>query len=176
RDIGYELGLVDQKTYEAFQVKREAIEKTISHLEATTVKPGQEVNELLTGLGSVPLRQPATLSDLMRRPELTFDDLKDLIGIESGISDDVSHEVQVQVKYKGYIERQMEQVERFKRIESVDLPEEIDYAEFSGLSNEVVEKLTRIRPKSLGQASRISGITPAAISVLQVHLKKIGLL
>ncbi len=176
RDIGYELGLVDQKTYEAFQAKREAVEKTISHLEATTVKPGQEVNVLLTELGSVPLKQPVKLSDLMRRPELTFDDLKDLIDIESGISDDVSHEVQVQVKYKGYIERQMEQVERFKRIESVALPEEIDYAEFSGLSNEVVEKLTRIRPKSLGQASRISGITPAAISVLQVHLKKIGLL
>ncbi|MCK5341540.1 MAG: tRNA uridine-5-carboxymethylaminomethyl(34) synthesis enzyme MnmG, partial [Desulfobulbaceae bacterium] len=176
RDIGYELGLVDQKTYEAFQAKREAVEKTISHLEATTVKPGQEVNVLLTELGSVPLKQPVKLSDLMRRPELTFDDLKDLIDIESGISDDVSHEVQVQVKYKGYIERQMEQVERFKRIESVALPEEIDYAEFSGLSNEVVEKLTRIRPRSLGQASRISGITPAAISVLQVHLKKIGLL
>jgi len=88
----------------------------------------------------------------------------------------VAQEVQLQVKYEGYIQRQHEQIARFKKFEDVLLPEDLDYASFDGLSNEVVEKMTKIRPRSLGQASRISGITPAAISVLQIHLKKMGLI
>ncbi|EKD36609.1 MAG: tRNA uridine 5-carboxymethylaminomethyl modification enzyme GidA, partial [uncultured bacterium] len=119
-------------------------------------------------------------ADLLRRPELSIDSFGSLpiASLDrdalTGLSDStVKEEIELQVKFKGYIDRQDEQVVRFKKMESVLLPKNIDYRSLSGLSNEVVEKLTRIQPLSLGQASRISGITPAAISVLQVHLKKL---
>ena len=174
RDIGYKLGLVDTKTYATFKNKREAIEKTMEQLEKTMVKPGQEINALLAGVGSVPLRQACSLKNLLRRPELSLEDLASIAGLEKELSAAVKREVQLQIKYQGYIDRQSEQVERFRKLESIALPDDIAYDTLSGLSNEVIEKLTRIQPRSLGQASRISGITPAAISVLQIHLRKQG--
>ncbi|MBE9519705.1 MAG: tRNA uridine-5-carboxymethylaminomethyl(34) synthesis enzyme MnmG, partial [Proteobacteria bacterium] len=174
RDIGYKLGLVDKQTYEKFQAKRQAIEETLEKLKNTTIKPNPEINSLLEKLGSAPLRQPVNLQDLLRRPEVTFDDLAPLAGLDQPLAMQEKQEVQLQVKYQGYIERQNEQINRFRRLESVALPEEIDYKGLAGLSHEVIEKLTRVRPRSLGQASRISGITPAAISALQIHLRKEG--
>ena len=174
RDIGYELGLVNNQTYKKFQEKRQVINKTLAKFENTTIKPNPEINSLLEKLGSAQLRQPISLKDLLRRPEVTFDDLAQLAKLDQPLAMVEKHEVQLQVKYQGYIERQNEQVERFRRLESVALPEEIDYAELAGLSHEVIEKLSRVRPRSLGQASRISGITPAAISALQIHLRKEG--
>jgi len=110
----------------------------------------------------------------LRRPEVSLEDLAPFAGLDKELSLGVKREVQVQIKYQGYIDRQGEQVARFKKLESVALPDNIAYDTLSGLSAEVTEKLTRIQPRSLGQASRISGITPAAISVLQVHLRKQG--
>lgn len=120
------------------------------------------------------LKQPASLADLLRRPEMRFADLAGVAGKEIEVEEAVREAVQLEVKYQGYIRRQEEQVERFRRLEEVRLPEDMEFAGLAGLSNEVVEKLSRVRPRSLGQASRISGVTPAAISVLQVHLKKAG--
>ena len=176
RDIGHRLGLVDDETYAAFKAKRDAIDNTRGTLKKTTIKPGPEINSLLEGLGSVPLRQKCTLKDLLRRPEVSLEDLAPFAGLPKELSPGVKREVQLQIKYQGYIERQSEQVDRFRKLESVALPDDIAYDTLSGLSTEVVEKLSRIQPRSLGQASRISGITPAAISVLQVHLRKLGLI
>jgi tRNA uridine 5-carboxymethylaminomethyl modification enzyme len=174
RDIGYKLGLVDAKTYKAFTCKREAIESSMNKLAKTIIKPGPVINSLLEKLGSVPLRQTCSQKDLLRRPEVTIADLEPFADLDKGLSPGVKREVQLQIKYQGYIDRQSEQVERFRKLESVALPEDIVYEGLSGLSNEVIEKLTKIQPRSLGQASRISGITPAAISVLQIHLRKQG--
>jgi tRNA uridine 5-carboxymethylaminomethyl modification enzyme len=174
RDIGYKLGLVDAKTYETFKAKRSAIEKSIETLEKTMIKPGPEIDSILEGLGSAPLRQTCSLKDLLRRPEVSLEDLASFAELDKELSPAIMREIQLQIKYQGYIDRQGEQVERFKKLESVALPENIAYSGLSGLSTEVIEKLTRIQPRSLGQASRISGITPAAISVLQIHLRKQG--
>jgi tRNA uridine 5-carboxymethylaminomethyl modification enzyme len=176
RDIGHKLGLVDDETYAAFKIKRDAIRKTREKLEKTTIKPGPHINSLLEGLGSVALRQTCSLKDLLRRPEVSLEDLLPFAGLDKELSPGVKREVQVQIKYQGYIDRQSEQVGRFRKLESVALPDGIAYDTLSGLSAEVIEKLSRIQPRSLGQASRISGITPAAISVLQVHLRKQGLI
>jgi tRNA uridine 5-carboxymethylaminomethyl modification enzyme len=176
REIGYKLGLVDEKTYAAFTAKRDAIAKTMEKLAKTMIKPGPEIDSLLQGLGSVPLRQKCSLKDLLRRPEVSLENLASFAGLDEELPPGVTREVQLQIKYQGYIDRQSEQVDRFRKLESVALPEDLDYDDLSGLSNEVIEKLSRIQPRSLGQASRISGITPAAISVLQIHLRKQGLI
>jgi len=176
REIGYNLGLVDAKTYATFKTKRDAVAKCMQKLAKTMIKPGPEINSVLERLGSVPLRQTCSLKDLLRRPEASFVDLESFAGIDTEFSPAVKREVQLQIKYQGYIDRQSEQVARFRKLESVALPEDITYDTLSGLSNEVIEKLTRIQPRSLGQASRISGITPAAISILQIHLRKQGLI
>jgi tRNA uridine 5-carboxymethylaminomethyl modification enzyme len=176
RDIGHKLGLVDDETYATFKAKRDAIDNTRKKFEKTTIKPGEEINSLLEGLGSVALRQTCSLNDLLRRPEVSLEDLAPFAGLDKDLSPGVKREVQLQIKYQGYIDRQSEQVDRFRKLESVALPDDIVYDTLSGLSTEAIEKLSKIQPRSLGQASRISGITPAAISVLQVHLRKLGLI
>ncbi len=177
RDIGHDLGLVDDDTYAAFCCKRQELSKAMVWLEKTKIKPTVKINEALTVLGSSPLRESVLMADLLRRPEVTVAWLVEISGDEEGqMPFDVAREVQLQIKYQGYIQRQQEQVERFRKFENVQLPNDLDYTGFDGLSNEVVEKLSAIRPRSLGQASRISGITPAAISILQIYLKKANLL
>jgi len=166
--------LVDAKTYKNFTAKREAIARTMAKLAKIMIKPGPGINSLLEGLGSVPLRQACSLQDLLRRPELTLEGLESIAELGQELSGAVKREVQLQIKYQGYIDRQNEQVDRFRKMESIGLPENMAYAGLAGLSTEVIEKLTKIQPRSLGQASRISGITPAAISALQIHLRKQG--
>jgi tRNA uridine 5-carboxymethylaminomethyl modification enzyme len=174
RDLGYKLGLVDASTYKTFRAKRTAIETTMEKLARTMIKPGPKIQALLENLGSVPLRYACSLQDLLRRPEITLEDLEPFAELGSDLAESVKREVQLQVKYQGYIDRQREQVERFRKLESIGLPENLIYKGLAGLSNEVIEKLTKVQPRSLGQASRISGITPAAISALQIHLRKQG--
>jgi len=178
--IGYDIGLLGREKYDLFLAKETAIAQGLALLQSISIKPSTEVNEALALLNSVPLKQKSTLADILRRPELRIEQLaglplpEDLSKAVTELShSEVREEVQLQVKFDGYIQRQSEQVQRFKKMESVTLPTDMEYKGLSGLSNEVVEKLSRVRPHSLGQASRISGITPAAISVLQVHLKKV---
>lgn len=164
--------------YRAFKAKQHEIESGISLLEGTWLKPSGTVDDILAKLNSTGLRQKSSLADLLRRPELTVGNLPELCDpvdrqrIEDLCQSGFREEIQLRVKYKGYIERQTEQVQRFKKLETTRIPENLDYSELSGLSNEVVEKLSRVKPLSLGQASRISGITPAAVSILQIHLRK----
>ena len=175
-EIGYRIGLLDGESYSRFQEKRAAIASGAAWLNQTALKPTPEVNARLTAWGTTPLKQQICLADLLRRPEVTITDLPALTGLELPATAAVWRELQLLVKYEGYVRRQVEQVERFKKFEEVRLPEELDYRSFDGLSNEAVEKLSTIRPRSLGQASRISGVTPAAISILQIYLKKAKLL
>lgn len=176
---GYAIGLLEEQAYRKYQHKQESITRGDDFLNASQIKPTDKISRSLEQMGSVRLKQKSSLADILRRPEISLaklaelplDDamLKPLHEINgSGFSD----EIQLQIKFKGYIDRQQEQVDRFKKMEALALPEDLDYGSMSGLSAEVVEKLSNIRPLSLGQASRISGITPAAISILQVHLKK----
>lgn len=179
--IGFDIGLVKESTYQQFLTKQHDIQDGKNSLETIGIKPTPATNEALTALQSSSIKQKCSLADLLRRPELSIDSFASLPleteerQILTGIlASGVKEEIELQVKFKGYLDRQDEQVTRFKKMESVVLPKNIDYRTLSGLSNEVVEKLTKIQPVSLGQASRISGITPAAISVLQVYLKKMA--
>jgi tRNA uridine 5-carboxymethylaminomethyl modification enzyme len=175
-ETGRGLGLINDESYTLFQQKKKAIDEGVAWLNQTLVRPTAEINERLAGLRSAPLKQQVTLADLLRRPEFTLREIPKITATEIKVAPEVTNEVQIQIKYEGYIVRQKEQVDRFKKVESVLLPDDLRYEGMSGLSNEVIEKLTRIKPRSLGQASRISGITPAALSILQVHLKKANLI
>ena len=177
-EIGHRIGLLPKDEYDFFVAKQKEIDRGIELLESTWLKPSVDIDPILSRLGSTALKQKSSLADLLRRPELTIVDLCELCSdeqrqpVEELSNARFSDDIQLRVKYKGYIDRQNEQVSRFKKLESTRIPPELDYSELSGLSNEVVEKLSRVKPLSLGQASRISGITPAAISILQIHLRK----
>ncbi|HSH12862.1 MAG TPA: tRNA uridine-5-carboxymethylaminomethyl(34) synthesis enzyme MnmG, partial [Desulfurivibrionaceae bacterium] len=173
-EIGRRIGLVDDQAYARFQEKQQAFTAGIAWLENTQITPTAAVNARLAELGSSPLSKQVMLAELLRRPELDLAKVCLAAGVDNPIAGVCREEVQLEVKYSGYIRRQQEQVERFRRFESFILPPDFVYRGLPGLSAEVVEKLSRIRPLSLGQASRISGITPAAIAILQVHLKKLG--
>ncbi len=178
-EIGHRIGLLNEKNYSAFIDKQNGINRGVEFLESVFIRPSNEMNSALAKVNSVKLKKKCSLADILRRPELSITELIDLpleVSVKKEIEkldrSAVKNEVQLQIKFMGYIKRQQEQVERFKKMESLKLPEDLDYKLLSGLSAEVVEKLTNVRPRSLGQASRISGITPAAISILQVHLRK----
>ncbi len=171
---GYQIGLVKEDAYKKLKIKSQIICEELKRLEGTAVYPRSEVNEKLAKLQSAPLRNVATLGDLLKRPELSYQDLCLFDPPASNIPDAVVKQVEIHVKYQGYIDRQQQQVERFKKLEGVVIPPDMDYNEMKGLSQEVREKLLKIKPHTLGQTSRISGITPAAITILTIYLKKMG--
>jgi len=172
-EIGRELGLVDDRRWRAFEIKREAIEREHQRLRATWVRPKQISEHDTMRVFGGPLTREVRAADALRRPEVTYADLMALPAIGPGVADlQVAEQVEIQTKYAGYIERQHDEIERTRRHEETLLPEDIDYASVHGLSSEVQEKLNQIRPVTLGQAGRISGVTPAAISLLLVHLKR----
>jgi tRNA uridine 5-carboxymethylaminomethyl modification enzyme len=174
RDKGYQLGLVSEDDYARYQEKKQAIEHERKRLKSVRVNPHRTVNERLVSLGSSPIKNATTLEELLRRPELSYEDLSVFDSNQPPISPAIAREIEIQVKYQGYIERQEEQVARFKKMERVKIPLSLDFSTIPSLSAEVKEKLSKIQPISLGQASRISGITPAALSILMVYLKKLG--
>ena len=174
RELGHRIGLVSDGLYEKFIQKRKAIERLLALLSDVHLNPRPGVNRTLEGLGLGPINQPATLMDLLKRPGAELKELAELDGRLLSFSRDVAEQATILVKYDGYIRRQMEQVDRGKNSEATEIPSEFDYERVPGLSNEVKEKLTKIRPFSVGQACRISGITPAAISIIQIYLKKWG--
>ncbi len=176
REQGYEIGLVRQEDYKIFCDKKVALEKALSRISDLRVNPTKENNEILYHWGSTPLKKDSSLQEILKRPEIHLKHLFIFDPNLKSLTETVQEQVEIQVKYEGYIKRQMEQIERFKKLEEVNFPEGYDFRSVIGLSTEVVEKLTNIRPYSLGQASRISGVTPAAISILMVNLKKQGYL
>lgn len=175
--IGRELGLVDDKRWRIFNEKFDAIEQERARLQATLIHPAHAQCEAINELLSQPLSREATLEELLRRPEMDYDKLTSIE--ETGphvTSQEVAEQVQIQIKYEGYIKRQQDEIEKQQRHEETQLPSDLDYEKVSGLSHEVMIKLNHHKPHSVGQAMRISGITPAAISLLLVFLKKQGLL
>ncbi len=174
RETGYSLGLVSDRVYRRYQHKKETIEQLLKLLSNIRLTPTQAINEKLCGLGFHPLNQPTFLGDLLKRPGITLKDLEIFEPRVAEVGSAVAEQVEIQIKYDGYIKRQEKQVERFKKLEHTVIPEDFDYSKVPGLSNEVKEKLVAIRPASIGQASRISGITPAAVSIIQIFLKKAG--
>ncbi len=174
REIGYRLGLIGQEEYDRCMEKKESIEKEFERLENKKILPTPEMNEILTNLSTAIMKKPQSLKEILRRPEISYSQLC-LIDKESAdiSGTEIANQVEMEVKYEGYIKRQLEQIEKFKKLESIKIPEEFYYEDIPGLSREIVQKLTSVSPDSLGQATRISGITPAAISVLMVYIKKI---
>lgn len=169
---GRHVGLVDDARWETFQALREGIAQERERLERTVVAPGPAVQAVLDRAGSTALRSGTTLAQLLRRPELRYADLVAMGEGRPELPEAVIHEVETQIKYEGYIAKEQQQVERMRRMEARHLPEDLDYAELKGLSMEAREKLSQIRPETLGQASRISGVSPADIAVLMVYLER----
>ncbi|KTD07835.1 tRNA uridine-5-carboxymethylaminomethyl(34) synthesis enzyme MnmG [Legionella jamestowniensis] len=168
---GRELGLVGEARWKAFCEKREAIASAQARLKDTVVRVTH--NEALSTVLDNPLQQDCKAAELLKRPEVRYNDLQAISALElPTLSEDVAEQVEIQSKYAGYIERQMLDIERLRKHENTQLPATLDYSKVSGLSTEVMQKLTRIKPATLGQAGRISGVTPAALSLLLVHLKK----
>jgi len=174
RELGHELGLVNDEVYGQFCRKREEVEKLFNRLTDFRLRPEPRVQDRLKDLGSSPIKNITSLAQLLRRNEIFIEHLPFFDPELTGIDEGIAQEVETRIKYEGYIKRQEKQVEKLKRVEDVRLPDTIDYETVYGLSREVSEKLSQVKPISLGQASRISGITPAAIMAIQVHLKKIA--
>jgi tRNA uridine 5-carboxymethylaminomethyl modification enzyme len=175
REKGCQVGLLTQEEYKHVRKKKKTIEDELLRLHSIQVRADAKTNEVLVCLGTAPIKNPATLEEILRRPEVSYKTLSALgYPLQEEISPVVIEQVEIQIKYAGYINRQEEQVEKFKKMENIKLPFDFDYRKIPGLSREVQEKLTAIRPLSLGQASRISGITPAALSILMVYVKRLG--
>jgi tRNA uridine 5-carboxymethylaminomethyl modification enzyme len=172
RELGYKIGLVSEGLFEQFARKKAAIERLMSILSENRLTPKPEINQRLEALGIGTIHQPVTLTDLLKRPGAKFERLAELDDRLLSFDREITEQATIFVKYDGYIKRQKEQVERSKQLENARIPDNFDYRNLPGLSNEVKEKFSTIRPVSLGQASRIPGITPAAISIVQVYLKK----
>jgi tRNA uridine 5-carboxymethylaminomethyl modification enzyme len=170
-EIGRKLGLVDDERWALYLDKKEKLEKIMKFLKETKVSPDL-VNGYLQSIGSTPLKSGIRLYELLRRPEVEIEAIAKLIPELEKFSSDILSEVETEVKYSGYIEKQLREVEKFKKLENMKLPEDLNYNEIPGLSNEMREKFSRVRPTSIGQALRIPGVTPAAISAIQIYLKK----
>jgi len=170
---GRELGLVDDYRWQAFEQKRESIETESQRLHSTWARPTEISEEQAQQVLKTTLSREYRLFDLLRRPEVSYSSLMTLPNAGPGVHDVVvAEQLEIQAKYAGYIERQQDEIERHRRYETLALPENLDYGKVNGLSNEVRQKLEHHRPATIGQASRVSGVTPAAISLLLVHLKK----
>ena len=174
---GRELGLVDDSRWQAFEQKRESIAQENQRLESLCIQPTSASGQALGNLLGNPMSKESRVSELLRRPELDYAQLMQIEGIGPGVADPAAAEqVEIQAKYAGYIARQQQDISRQQRYENAALPEDMEYQRVSGLSAEVTQKLTQQRPQTIGQASRIPGVTPAAVSLLLVYLKKRNLL
>ncbi len=169
---GRELGLVDDERWAAFNAKREGMEKEEQRLKSTWVQPKSAQADAVNTLIDKPLTREYSLMDLLKRPELDYASLADAVGVEDRPAADVVEQMEILAKYAGYIDRQTDEIEKLRAAETTALPADFDYEQVKGLSNEVKQKLGTVRPETLGQAGRIPGVTPAAISLLMIYLKK----
>ena len=173
RKIGHEIGLVSDEDYERLLVKIRQIEEEIDRLKGTTIGATEFVQKFMEIENSTLLKSGTTLAELVRRPELSYEKLAPLDALRPSLPADVREQVNIEIKYEGYIKRQMQQVAQFKKLEGRRLPEHFDYSSVKSLRREAVQKLNQIQPETVGQASRISGVSPADISVLLVHLEQL---
>lgn len=169
--IGHEIGLISEERWQHYLHKQELIEQERKRIEKLTFGPSKELNEMLESRGTAPMETGAHASDLIRRPQVSYKDLEPFDAERPQLPDEVTEQVEIQIKYEGYIQKQLIQVEQMRRLETRKIPEDINYEEVRGLRLEAIEKLQRIRPHSIGQASRISGVSPADISVLLIYME-----
>ncbi|QIB27866.1 tRNA uridine-5-carboxymethylaminomethyl(34) synthesis enzyme MnmG [Caloranaerobacter azorensis] len=168
----YKIGLADEERYKKVVYKRQKIEEEIKRLKNIKITPTKEIQEFLTSKNSTPLKAPTTLYDLIKRPELSYEILAEIDKDRPKLPREIRMQVEIQIKYQGYINKQLKQIEQFKKLENKKLPKDIDYSKIEGLRLEARQKLNDIRPDSIGQASRISGVSPADISVLLIYLEQ----
>jgi len=173
---GYGIGVVDKERYRKVVEKKQGIEDALQRLRSVRLKPTKETQEMLKRAGLESIKNPVTLEDLLKKPEINIKMLKGIEDKLESVEEDIAYQVELNVKYRGYTERQQDMIERTKKLEGKKIPSDTKYDEVSGLSREVIEKLTKVRPISLGQASRVPGVTPASITALLVHFKKTGTL
>ena len=173
-EIGHKLGLIEDNTLQEIQERKEQITGEIKRVKQVVIKPTPAVNDYLQRRGTKSIRDGIHLEQLLKRTELDYKMVEALAKCPHSISRPVAKQVEIEIKYEGYIQKQHREIERFKNMESVKIPPDFEFSTVHGLSNELKEKLTGIKPATLGQVSRIEGITPAAISVLMVALKASG--
>ena len=171
---GFDLGLLSAAVYRKVENKQKGIKEGLVFLRKTRIRPDKKVNAKLIQLGSAELTRIVSLEELLKRPQISIKDLKAMHKLKTGIPESAWQQIEIEVKYSGFIQRQFKDVERFKHLEKIRLPLDFDYGNLSGISREIREKLSKFKPLNLGQASRISGVTPAAISLLMVYLRKIN--
>ncbi|MFC5601661.1 tRNA uridine-5-carboxymethylaminomethyl(34) synthesis enzyme MnmG [Sporosarcina koreensis] len=171
-EIGYKLGLISEERHEKFLLKKQQIEEEIERLRKVTIKPSEAVQEIIRESGGTELREPMKAADLLKRPEMKYEQIITVVPAEEEKSDEVAEQVEIFIKYEGYIEKSMQQVERMKKMENKRIPENIDYNAISGIAKEAKANLSAVRPLSIAQASRISGVNPADISILLVYIEQ----
>ena len=170
-EIGHEVGLISEERYQKFLNKKKNIEEEVKRLKKTVVKPTDEVNDFLISVGTSPLTTGTKLAELLKRTEVTYENMSIIDNERPKLDLQEAEEVEIQVKYEEYLKMQEQQVKKNKKLEEKLLPEDINYNDVKGLRIEAIQKLEKIRPVSLGQASRISGVSPADISVLVIYLE-----
>lgn len=170
-DIGYKVGLISEERYQKFLQKKQLIEQEMKRLQEEKVKPTKEIQQMLEQAGTTPLQNAISLANLLRRPQLNYKMIEDVSPSPVPLPEEVKEQVEIQIKYAGYIEKQMLQVEKMQKMEKKKIPSDIDYNDVKGLATEAKQKLSEIRPLSIGQASRISGVNPSDISILLVYLE-----
>jgi tRNA uridine 5-carboxymethylaminomethyl modification enzyme len=170
--IGYKLGLISQQVYDEFTLRTQQKADEIERLNATFIGPQEALNKLLEERGTAPMTTGMRLADLVKRPQLSYKDLAPFDKERPVLSDAVSEKVETEIKYEGYISRQQAQINEMLRLENKLIPADINYEAITGLRLEAIEKLNKIRPVNIGQASRISGVSPADVTVLLIYLSK----
>jgi len=174
-DMGYLIGLAGEDRYEKYNRKKKGIERLMERAEQVNVPPEEDIQIILQENNSSALREKMTLKRLMKRPELTYkamEKILEVLGWEEPVDNEIAEQVELQIKYEGYIEKQKQQVEKYLKLEKKGIPDNIDYHQVKGLSGEALEKLSKVRPMSVGQAARVPGVSPADVSVLLVHIEK----
>ncbi|WP_226677716.1 tRNA uridine-5-carboxymethylaminomethyl(34) synthesis enzyme MnmG [Rossellomorea aquimaris] len=171
-DIGHRIGLISDDRYDRFSAKKEAISAEKARLEAIRIKPTEETQSVIREAGGSELKDGILAADLLKRPEMNYSHIKSLVPSEIELDPDVEEQVEIQVKYEGYIEKSLQQVDKMKKMENKRIPENIDYSAISGLASEARQKLIEVQPLSLAQASRISGVNPADVSILMVYIEQ----
>ncbi|MFD2679649.1 tRNA uridine-5-carboxymethylaminomethyl(34) synthesis enzyme MnmG [Bacillus seohaeanensis] len=171
-DLGHKIGLISDERYERFSVKKQEIEGEKKRLQEIRIKPNEQTQALIREVGGSELKDGIRAADLLKRPEMNYSHIKQLVPSEVELHPDVEEQVEIQVKYEGYIEKSLQQVDKLKKMENKKIPEDIDYEAINGLASEARQKLIEVRPLSLAQASRISGVNPADISILLVYIEQ----
>jgi len=171
-EMGYKLGLLSESAYEKMVRKREGIKEELKRLKDTRVTPTEQVNAALIAMGSAPLKSGTNLLMLLRRSELEYRHLTEILPNWENAPPHIIEQVEIEIKYQGFLERQEQEAERLKKMEGMRIPPDLDYSQIGALSNEVRTKLSLVRPTSLGQAARIPGVTPVAVTAIMFHLKR----